>query len=565
MSRAPDEESIAIKMSGFGRLEPGDVEPPRVGTPQVVAGAPASGELDPLIRVTLALFVIGLGVWLLLAGGAYRREYSGTGVAWHRGAQNFIEITLVREDQVNLACAADATMQGLHCGLGADRRPLQSSLQSSTASDGDDAHLLRPYSTVNGEVFLGAGLWNSLAATRTPAGRTIYGDLRLRHCRPAPLGGIPLDAQRQLRGTRAQPRRGRAPRLRDPAMSVRQRAQSIAAVLANAVEQWRRSWHALSRVERATTVVLSIMIVAGVVLRVRDIAFPPRFTFDEHHFVPNARRYLLGEADDNDHPPLGKLLIAVGLLMFGDNPTGWRAASLIFGLQSLVVAAALARALFANRRAGWFAAAFFAGDGFFLAYSRTALLDGGLTCLVLWSLLAAVTARTWRGVLACALLVGLAASVKWSGGMAVVPAVVAILVLRRAPRWSLLLFAAAPILHVALWLGTFPLSGRPADPRALLTLLHELLRRHIEIGRLQNPLASPWYTWPVLYHPIVVKLADHGTGRRYASSVGNPLLFFSSTIAILATLLAGVVASRERGGPICRSRARRWSCVPRRC
>ncbi len=43
------------------------------------------GELDPLIRVTLALFVIGLTVWLLLARTAYRREYSGTGVAWHRG------------------------------------------------------------------------------------------------------------------------------------------------------------------------------------------------------------------------------------------------------------------------------------------------------------------------------------------------------------------------------------------------------------------------------------------------------------------------------------------------
>src|SRR5262249_37541110 len=156
-------------------------------------------------------------------------------------------------------------------------------------------------------------------------------------------------------------------------------------------------------------------------------------------------------------------------------------------LQTLVIAAALARSLFADRRAGWFAAAFFAADGFFLAYSRTALIDGGLACLVLWSFLAAVTARTWRGVLASALLVGLAASVKWSGGMAVVPAVAAIVVLGRAPRWSLLLFAAAPILHLALWLATFPLSGRPPDPRALMTLTRALLHRHIEIGHLQNP------------------------------------------------------------------------------
>jgi hypothetical protein len=134
----------------------------RVRSPAGAVSFGGSGELDLLIRVTLALFVIGLGVWVLLAGATYRREYSGTGVAWHRGAQNFIEITLVREDEVNLACAADATLQGLHCGFRADR---------TTLGD-DDAHVLRPYNTVNGELFLGAGLWSSLASRgRLPANR----------------------------------------------------------------------------------------------------------------------------------------------------------------------------------------------------------------------------------------------------------------------------------------------------------------------------------------------------------------------------------------------------------
>jgi len=123
-----------------------------------VAARP-QGELDLLIRVTLALFAIGLAVWLLLAGAAYRREYSGTGAAWHRGANNFIEITLVREDHVNLSCASDATIHGLHCGFRADRRPWQASGQDDT----DEARVLRPYNTINGELFLGAGLWDSLA------------------------------------------------------------------------------------------------------------------------------------------------------------------------------------------------------------------------------------------------------------------------------------------------------------------------------------------------------------------------------------------------------------------
>ena len=164
MSRALNEGSIVIKMSGFGRAEPTDEPPPAVALP--------SRDLDPLIRVTLALFVIGLGVWLLLSGSAYRRQYSATGAAWHRGAQNFIEITLLREDDINLACAADATIQGLHCGFGADRRPWRPFTARAAVTREDDAHLLRPYNTVSGELLLGAGLWDSLARRGPlPSGR----------------------------------------------------------------------------------------------------------------------------------------------------------------------------------------------------------------------------------------------------------------------------------------------------------------------------------------------------------------------------------------------------------
>ena len=304
------------------------------------------------------------------------------------------------------------------------------------------------------------------------------------------------------------------------------------------------AWRAQAPAARATSALLAAMLVGGAVLRLWNIGAPAHFTFDEHHFVPNARHYLDGATDDNDHPPLGKLLIAASMLLFGDNPTGWRAASLILGLQTLVVAAALARELGGTRRAGWFAAAFFAADGFFLAYARTALVDGGLACLMLWSLLAALVARSWRGVLASAVLVGLAASVKWSGSLAVLPALGAVWMRRRVPLWQALpLFGlVAPATHIGLWLASLALTHQAPDPRALAALVRDLLQGHIQMGREKNALASPWYSWPLLYHPIVVKLSDHGASHRYASSVGNPLLFLSTTLAV-ATTLAGGIAS----------------------
>ncbi len=303
---------------------------------------------------------------------------------------------------------------------------------------------------------------------------------------------------------------------------------------------WRKGWAELPPAARATSVIMALMIAGGVILRIQDIGFPPRFTFDEQHFVPNARSYLLGAADENDHPPLGKLFIAIGILLFGDGPVGWRAASLILGLQSLVIAYWLARELFDDHRAGCLAAAFLAADGFFVSYSRTALLDGGLGCLVLFTLLAAVTAQTWRGVLVSAVLVGLSASIKWSGGLVVMPAALAVFMRGRARRWSIVLFAVAPLVHLGLWLGAFALTGRPVSLRGLWILMVDLFRRHHGMAKATNPLASPWYSWPVLYHPIVVKLADYGFKKRYASSAGNPLLFFSVTASVAAAVGSGL-------------------------
>jgi dolichyl-phosphate-mannose-protein mannosyltransferase len=318
-------------------------------------------------------------------------------------------------------------------------------------------------------------------------------------------------------------------------MNRSRRAARVTAELAAQLRRWWAALHDLSPASRATTWLVMSMIVGGVCLRIQGIGFPPRFTFDEQFFVPNARHYLLGVPDENDHPPLGKLFIAVGILALGDNPVGWRVASLVLGLQTLVIAYLLAARLFRDRRAGLLAAAFVAGDGFFLAYARTALLDGGLACLVLWSVLAAVTARTWRGVLISALLVGLATTVKWSGALALVPVTVVLLWGGRVPRRALALLGVAPILHLAVWLATFPLSGSPLSASGLASHMIALFRHHLDMGKKTNPLASPWYSWPALYHPIVVKLADSGTKRTYASSAGNPVLFGAATLGILAT------------------------------
>jgi dolichyl-phosphate-mannose--protein O-mannosyl transferase len=311
-------------------------------------------------------------------------------------------------------------------------------------------------------------------------------------------------------------------------------------------------WASLTTVERATTVLLAVMLVGGVSLRIQGIDRPPWLTYDEDAFVPQAHHYLLGLPDTNDHPPLGKLLMAVGYLLLGYNPVGWRFASLCFGLQAIVIAFWLGRCLFGSRRAGWFAAAWVAADGCFLAYSRAGLLDGMLSCLVLWSLLAAVTARSWSGVLATAVLVGLATSIKWSGALALIPAAFALLALGRTSRWSLCWLGLAPVVHVVLWMAALRITGQASDIASLYQVMLGLYRRHVFAGIHHSGLASPWYSWLVLYRPFVLKLSAYGMKCRYATSLGHPLFWLSTSLAVVAWPL--VMATRAVQGRFVRYR-----------
>ncbi|HEX7500113.1 MAG TPA: glycosyltransferase family 39 protein [Polyangia bacterium] len=336
-----------------------------------------------------------------------------------------------------------------------------------------------------------------------------------------------------------------------PTALVRGLAESYRAVREEAGERWR----GLGRTEQATTLLLAFMIVGGVILRMQGIGFPPRMTFDEQFYGPTSHHFLLGVPDLHDfHPPLGKLLGAIGLLLFGFNSVGWRFIYLCFGLQTMVVAFWLARQIFASRRAGWLAAAFVAADGFFIAYSRAGLIDGILTCFVLWSVLAVVTARTWKGVVVAAILVGAATTIKWSAAQTLVPTTLALLLFRRVRWYQIFWFALSPIVHFLIWMAGLYLMGHEAGPMDLWKVIVLSFTSLHATGQYANPLASAWYTWPALYHPIVVKLAFHGTTSRYASSAGNPVFWFPASLLVMGLpVTRGLAVVKKRWLAVWRS------------
>jgi hypothetical protein len=145
-----------------------DKPPSEVVSPPLAPKPVASGrELTVLCCTLLSLFVIVFGVWLIFAWSGYGQRYSQMTDGWHTGGTYSIELTLVREDVNNLGCASDLVIDGLRCGHGANRQPVE--------PPPEDSVLLRPYNTVDSVLFLGAGLWSApgmrgpLPATRFTA------------------------------------------------------------------------------------------------------------------------------------------------------------------------------------------------------------------------------------------------------------------------------------------------------------------------------------------------------------------------------------------------------------
>lgn len=293
-----------------------------------------------------------------------------------------------------------------------------------------------------------------------------------------------------------------------------------------------------------------LLILLGIWLRARQIGVPEGLAWDEHHFVKNAQNYLIGAPDWNDHPPLGKLLIAASIHWLGDDAIGWRCSALAAGVASIALAGVLASSLFRSWRAGVLGAAFVAGDGFFIAYSRTALLDGVVTTFVLAIACASVRARSpWRIALASVLL-GLGCAVKFNAVVMVVPIVLAVFGAERAPRWSLVFLLLAPAAYCAVYALGLSLSHQPHGIVDVARATRVLWSHHLALTDAKHVYVSKWYTWLLPLKPIPMRFSQVDGVVRAMTSMGNPLLWWGASASVLAAashlVVAGSAAVRAR-------------------
>ena len=319
---------------------------------------------------------------------------------------------------------------------------------------------------------------------------------------------------------------------------------------------------------------LALTALFAVLLAIR-LTVPGRPFFDEIHYLPAARNLIaLSTAINLEHPPLGKELIAAGILLFGDNPLGWRIMPALAGVL----------ALYAACRAMWFASmsrvaslltGLFLITGFpLLVQARIAMLDAfmlAFVMLALWMCAGAVreneTAR-WRLAIAGASL-GLAMAAKWNAiPLAMLPGAAFLLARfwqgnRTLGRDGFLLTARGwpiggmTLAEAALWLGALPLATYaacyapfpfyaevPGNPTGLIDLHRHMLDLQTQLLR-SHPYQSNWWQWAGNTRAIWYLYENVDGAQRGVLMMGNPLSSIAALPALAWCFYAWVLDKRR--------------------
>ncbi len=301
---------------------------------------------------------------------------------------------------------------------------------------------------------------------------------------------------------------------------------------------------------------LALILVVSAAFHLSIIHQPDDLMVDEVYYVNDARGIVSGEGELRaEHPPLGQLLIACGIALFGDNTFGWRFFSMIFGLAGILFFYLICARLGMNERTCLIAS-------FFLAFENLSFVQASIAMLDVFNvtfMLAAFWLYLRRSYALSGVAICLATLVKLTGALALpVIAVHWLLTRRDRPVFFGLSMVSAP-----LWFfGTIAfldalIVGYPTNP---LSRAKEILSvsATITFSRYTNIFASRPWDWvltpdvmPYYWDPHYVAVVSFSIGAliipamaymTFLASRRHPVGLFS-TLWFASTYLVWIPAS----------------------
>ena len=303
--------------------------------------------------------------------------------------------------------------------------------------------------------------------------------------------------------------------------------------------------------------------------------------FDEIYHARTA--YELQQGDmyiyEWTHPPLGKVLMMLGVELFGMTPFGWRFMGALMGVLMLPLMYLLAKQLTKSTKLSCIAMCLMALDSMHFTQTRIATID---SYAVFWIMLMYLfmfryfqmdwkqvsLKRTLVPLGLCGVTMGVAIATKWIGAYAAVGLAVlffwklfAELRNLREDRGAWALRALYTVLFCLVFFIVLPaliyyLSYYPqlryegvtgirdmfskARLERVLQLQESMLNYHAGLGGDTHYFRSPWYQWPVIWWPMWYYSGTAYMPEGMISSIscmGNPAVWWTGLIALISILI----------------------------
>lgn len=297
--------------------------------------------------------------------------------------------------------------------------------------------------------------------------------------------------------------------------------------------------------------------------------------FDEIYFARSAYEYIHGiPTNEWVHPPLGKLIMTIPILLFGMNTFAYRFMGNIAGILMIPVIYALAKNIFKNRKWAILAGILMTFDCFHFAQTRMGTVDSFLVLFIMLSALFMYKYivmdkndklnKKLLNLFLSGLFIGCSIATKWTGLYAGLALAIIFFGNMIYQNWkkpkdekdpdlikvllaSVVFFVVIPLTIYVLSYLLFP-TIYPNKVEGISGLIEQTKNMYEYHSKLTatHDFSSAWYTWPIMYKPVWYYVSYPG-GDIVSTivGIGNPAIWWFGVVAALFTLVMSILKRKR--------------------
>jgi len=301
------------------------------------------------------------------------------------------------------------------------------------------------------------------------------------------------------------------------------------------------------------------------------VTFYHEFYFDEIYHARTAYEHvLLMDPYEISHPPLGKLIISIGIHLFGMTPFGWRFMGTISGALMIGIFFLLLKNMFGKRLVALCGTAMLAFNFMLFTQTRIATIDTYAALFILlmfWFMYRYISQdydtpfyKTLPALGLTGLFFGLGAAAKWSS-LFIAPALVLFWVMHQVRKgqhynrtrqrgmfgpyllkttlvsFAFFVFIPGIIYYLSYLPYTLAANVGLFSQRGFDIVWQNqdfMFNYHAGIEA-THPFSSTWWQWILNIRPILYYLSHYPLGTRSViAAFGNPLIYWGGLLAIFA-------------------------------